>query len=110
MKNFTVNPDTKITLYLKECYGCDRKGKFDPIRRFILDPTDRAKIIYAYQNANSLLDVNIPKAGFADVYLPWSGKAESIGEGHHHFEDPMPVPSKPVKPTKTNNKKQIKKK
>jgi len=31
------------------------------LRRFILDPTDRAKIIYAYQNAESLLDVNIPE-------------------------------------------------
>ena len=30
------------------------------VRRFILDPTDRAKIVYAYQNADSLLDVNIP--------------------------------------------------
>lgn len=37
MRNFTISPDTKITLYLKECYGCDRKGKFDPIRRFVLD-------------------------------------------------------------------------
>ena len=30
------------------------------VRRFILDPSDRAKIIYAYQNADSVLDVNIP--------------------------------------------------
>ena len=30
------------------------------VRRFILTPSDRAKIIYAYQNAESLLDVNIP--------------------------------------------------
>lgn len=30
------------------------------VRRFILDPADRAKIIYAYQNDESLLDVNIP--------------------------------------------------
>jgi hypothetical protein len=68
------------------------------------------KVSWKIENSVFLLDVDIPKAGFADVYLPWSGKAESIGEGHHHFEDPMPVPSKPVKPTKTNNKKQIKKK
>ena len=68
------------------------------------------KVSWKIENGVFLLDINIPKAGFADVYLPWSGKAESVGEGHHHFEDPMPVPSKPVKPTKTNNKKQIKKK
>lgn len=30
------------------------------VRRFILNSSDRAKIIYAYQNADSLLDVNIP--------------------------------------------------
>ena len=30
------------------------------VRRFILAPSDRSKIIYAYQNAESLLDVNIP--------------------------------------------------
>ena len=30
------------------------------VRRFILDPTDRAKIIYAYQNATFILDENIP--------------------------------------------------
>lgn len=27
----------KITLYLKECYGCDRENKFRPLQRFIVD-------------------------------------------------------------------------
>jgi type I restriction enzyme R subunit len=31
------------------------------LRRFILDPTDRAKIIFAYQNEGFALDVNIPE-------------------------------------------------
>lgn len=31
------------------------------LRRFILDPSDRAKIIYAYQNDDFFLDVNIPE-------------------------------------------------
>lgn len=31
------------------------------LRRFILDPSDRAKIIYAYQNDDSFLDDNIPE-------------------------------------------------
>lgn len=31
------------------------------IRRFILNPEDRAKIIFAYQNASAILDVNIPE-------------------------------------------------
>ena len=68
------------------------------------------KVSWQITNGTFALDIDIPLGGFADVYLPYSGQAESVGDGHHHFEDPMPVPSKPVKPTKTNNKKQIKKK
>ena len=68
------------------------------------------KVSWQISNGTFVLDIDIPLGGFADVYLPYSGQAESVGDGHHHFEDPMPVPSKPVKPTKTNNKKQIKKK
>lgn len=30
------------------------------VRRFILDPVDRARIIFAYQNEDAVLDVNIP--------------------------------------------------
>lgn len=37
MKKFTIDQDTKITLYLKECYGCDRSGKYTPLHQFILD-------------------------------------------------------------------------
>lgn len=36
MKDFIVDQDTKITLYLKECYGCDRYGKYTPLHQFIL--------------------------------------------------------------------------
>ena len=68
------------------------------------------KVSWQITNGTFALDIDIPLGGFADVYLPYSGQAESVGDGHHHFEDPLPVPSKPVKPTKTNNKKQIKKK
>ena len=52
--------------FLKKVSGQDMPKRFiitnisSIIRRFILDPTDRAKIIYAYQNAESVLDVNIP--------------------------------------------------
>lgn len=34
---FTIKPDTKITLYLKECYGCNKNNKYAPLRQFILD-------------------------------------------------------------------------
>lgn len=53
--------------FLKKVTGQDVPKRFlvpnmsSIVRRFILDPTDRAKIIFAYQNANSLLDVNIPE-------------------------------------------------
>lgn len=72
MKNFTVNPDTKITLYLKECYGCDRKGKFDPIRRFILDHQiklanfipKRIELNPTWQEEALLLDMELPALVF----------------------------------------------
>ena len=56
----------KAVDFLKEVTGQDVPKRFvitnmsSIVRRFILDPSDRAKIIYAYQKAESLLDVNIP--------------------------------------------------
>ena len=37
MKGFIIDKDTKITLYLKECYGCDREEKYTPLHQFILE-------------------------------------------------------------------------
>lgn len=56
----------KAVDFLKRVTGQDVPKRFvitnisSILRRFILDPTDRAKIIFAYQNVDSLLDVNIP--------------------------------------------------
>lgn len=33
------------------------------------------------------MDIDIPEGGFADVYMPYSDRAESIQGGHHHFEE-----------------------
>ena len=55
------------------------------------------KVSWQITNGTFTLDIDIPIGGFADVYLPYSGQAESIGDGHHHFEDPIPAPSKPAK-------------
>ena len=52
--------------FMKKVTGQDVPKRFvitnmsSIIRRFILDPSDRAKIIFAYQNADSFLDENIP--------------------------------------------------
>ena len=57
----------KAVDFLKKVTGQDVPRRFvitnmsSILRRFILDPSDRAKIIFAYQNADSLLDVNIPE-------------------------------------------------
>lgn len=57
----------KTVVFLKKVTGEDVPKRFvitnmsSILRRFILDPADRAKIIFAYQNADSLLDVNIPE-------------------------------------------------
>lgn len=57
----------KTVDFLKKVTGQDVPKRFvitnmsSILRRFILDPSDRAKIIFAYQNEESLLDVNIPE-------------------------------------------------
>ena len=56
----------KAVDFLKKATGRDVPRRFvtsemsNIVRRFILDPSDRAKIIFAYQNEDALLDVNIP--------------------------------------------------
>ncbi|MBR6182847.1 MAG: HsdR family type I site-specific deoxyribonuclease [Prevotella sp.] len=56
----------KAVVFLKKVTGQDVLKRFvitnmsSILRRFILDPADRAKIIYAYQNDDYLLDVNVP--------------------------------------------------
>ena len=57
----------KAVDFLKKVTGQDVPKRFvitnmsSILRRFILDPSDRAKIIYAYQNVDFFLDVNIPE-------------------------------------------------
>ena len=61
----TIDKDKAVD-FLKKVTGQDTPKRFvitnmsSIVRRFILDPVNRAKIIYAYQNEESLLDVNIP--------------------------------------------------
>ena len=56
----------KVVVFLKRVTGEDIPVKFiiprisKILRRFILNSTDRAKIIFAYQNECAFLDVNIP--------------------------------------------------
>lgn len=52
------------------------------------------KVSWQITNGTFALDIDIPLGGFADVYLPYSGQTESIGDGHHHFEDKIPLPVK----------------
>ena len=52
------------------------------------------KVSWQITNGTFALDIDIPLGGFADVCLPYSGQTESIGDGHHHFEDKIPVPVK----------------
>jgi hypothetical protein len=49
------------------------------------------KVSWQITNGTFALDIDIPLGGFADVHLPYSGLAESIGDGHHHFEDKIPL-------------------
>ena len=45
------------------------------------------KVAWKTEGERFLMDIDIPAGGFADVYMPYSHHAESIREGHHHFED-----------------------
>ncbi len=62
----TIEKDKAVD-FLKKVTGQDTPKRFvitnmsSIVRRFILDPIDRAKIIYAYQNDEALLDVNVPE-------------------------------------------------
>ena len=69
----------------------------------------KVKVSWKIENGVFKLDIDIPHEGFADVYLPWSGKAESVGEGKHHFEDRKPVMTKKPVTTKAAKGKQGKK-
>ena len=57
----------KAVDFLKKVTGQDVPKRFvitnisSILRRFILDPFDRAKIIFAYQNDDFFLDVNVPE-------------------------------------------------
>lgn len=61
----TINVE-KAKVFLKKISGKEPKGMFvkseiiSILRRFILVPEDRSKIIFAYQNTSAILDENIP--------------------------------------------------
>lgn len=73
--------------FLKKVTGQDVPKRFvitnmsSIVRRFILAPLDRANIIYAYQNAESLLDVNIPEE------LPEQEEPKETSEQRQQRED-----------------------
>ena len=45
------------------------------------------KVSWKITGHRFLLDIDLPPEGFADVYFPYSDRAESIRGGHHHFEE-----------------------
>ena len=47
------------------------------------------KVSWKIDHDTFILDIIVPHGGFADVYMPYSGRAESVGEGPHHFEEPI---------------------
>ena len=79
----------KAVDFMKKVTGQDVQKRFvvsnmsSIVRRFILSPTDRAKIIYAYQNEAAFLDRNIPDE------LPEKKESEEApGEQPPHAEAP----------------------
>jgi hypothetical protein len=44
------------------------------------------KVSWKRENGLFTLDIDVPPGGFADVYLPYSNRTESIGDGHHQYK------------------------
>lgn len=76
----------KAVGFLKRVTGQDVPKRFvitnlsSILRRFILDPSDRAKIVYAYQNEDFFLDVNIPEEMPEDEVLQETQKQKEQRE------------------------------
>ena len=47
----------------------------------------KVSVSWKIKKDNFIMDIDIPEGGFADVYMPYSDRAESIQGGHHHFEE-----------------------
>ena len=47
------------------------------------------KVSWKISNGQFLLDIEIPEGGFADVYMPFSNRAETVQGGKHHFQEPI---------------------
>jgi hypothetical protein len=47
----------------------------------------KVSVSWRIKGGKFLMDIDIPKGGFADVYIPFSDHAESITGGQHHFEE-----------------------
>lgn len=71
MRNLNLDQDTKITLYLKECYTCDT-SKYTPLHRFIIDQqlkmtnfiVKRVEVNLEWQQEARSLDMELPAVVF----------------------------------------------
>lgn len=69
------------------------------------------KLSWKIEGGRFAMEVDIPQGGFADVYMPYSRNAESVGEGHHHFEEAVKQgKGAPRKQTRAATNKQAKRK
>ena len=77
-----INQDTKVTLYLKECYGCDRAGKYTPLHQFIINnqikltnfTVKRVELNPDWQQEASSFDIELPLVVFENE----DGEREAI--------------------------------
>ncbi len=52
----------------------------------------RVSVSWKIKDNKFILDIEIPQGGFADVYMPYSDRAESVKGGKHHFEEQIEHP------------------
>ena len=54
---------------------------------FTMSAQGKVSVSWKIKKDKFIMDIDIPEGGFADVYMPYSDRAESIQGGHHHFEE-----------------------
>lgn len=106
MKDFKINETTKITLYLKECFGCAQNYKYAPLRQFILNHmirlddfmVKRIELNPDWQKEALAFGVELPFLVFNNTdgkrkvitykrFLDWLDKGEPTTTTRHHSKN-----------------------
>ena len=83
---------------IPELLGIQRKGELIEIaphpagdlswcKGFTMSQAGLVRVEWKVKKDMFTMDIDIPQGGFADVYMPYSDRAESVTEGHHTLSE-----------------------